>query len=158
MREYTQSLEFLTRCPPETAEIYHYWDSKRAGRPMPFRRDIDPLEIPARLPCLMLVDVVPPPEEFRYRLVGTLLCTVRGYDPTGRPVFENFFGKGLGRGRSEIQTLYRLVRDTGKPVFAWDSVAVPDPRLRDEGALLLPLTKTGTSVDMVMGYIHFVRF
>ncbi|MFD2264299.1 PAS domain-containing protein [Lacibacterium aquatile] len=158
MRTYTQSLEFLDRCPPATAEVYRYWAAKRAGKLMPRRADIDPMALKTYLPSLMLVDVVDPPDEFRYRLVGTLLCRARGYDPTGKPVFETFFGKGIGRERSEIQTLYRLVRDTCQPVFAWDSVTVPDPRLRDLGALLMPLSRDADNkVAMVMGYIHFER-
>lgn len=158
MRTYTQSLEFLDRCPPATAEIYHYWDAKRAGKLMPRRADIDPFELRSRLPSLMLVDVVPPPDEFRYRLVGTLLCQARGYDPTGKPVFETYFGKGIGRSREDIQAIYRAVRDTGKPAFAWDTVEVEDPRLSDKGALLLPLSRDKLDeVAMVLGYIHFER-
>jgi hypothetical protein len=35
------SLEFLDRCPAPVAAFYRYWDSKRAGRAMPSRADLD---------------------------------------------------------------------------------------------------------------------
>src|SRR5687768_5977288 len=49
-----------------------YWESKRAGRAMPARRDLDPvLEIPKLVPWVVLVDVLRDPLDFRFRLIGT---------------------------------------------------------------------------------------
>jgi hypothetical protein len=48
---------------------------------MPARRDLDPGDIPALLPYLMIVDKVD--DGFRYRLVGTATAREIGHDPTG---------------------------------------------------------------------------
>ena len=49
-----------------------YWESKRAGRRMPARRDLDPvLEIPNLLRWIILVDVLRDPLDFRYRVIGS---------------------------------------------------------------------------------------
>src|SRR3954471_8865936 len=72
--------------------VYEYWRGKAAGRAMPYRADIDPAELKPVLPALMLVDVVPDPRRFVYRLVGTHEVAGRGRDPTGLSVAEAFYG------------------------------------------------------------------
>jgi len=37
---------------------YRYWDAKRAGKSMPSRADIDPIEMPALLPHVVLLEVL----------------------------------------------------------------------------------------------------
>ena len=68
--------------------IYKYWDSKRQGRRMPSRSDMDPVEIPEFLSNVILVDVFYEPLWFRYRLVGTDRVKKRGFDPTGGRIWE----------------------------------------------------------------------
>lgn len=48
-----------------------YWQSKRHGRRMPSRADLDPCDIPRLLPNILLLDVTYQPLNFRYRLIGT---------------------------------------------------------------------------------------
>ncbi len=70
-------------------QLYAYWAAKRHGRRMPCRSDIDPVDIPRLLPNLMLLDVVPaaspsvPVHRYRFRLAGTAICQVAGFDLTG---------------------------------------------------------------------------
>ena len=63
--------------------IYKYWDSKRQGRRMPSRADMDPVEISEYLSNVILVDVFYEPLWFRYWLVGKDSAKKRGFDPTG---------------------------------------------------------------------------
>jgi len=63
---------------PETiskkiGEALTYWESKRSGRRMPARADIDPGEIRLLLPHVILLDVAHDPLDFRYRLIGTVI-------------------------------------------------------------------------------------
>lgn len=63
-------------CSPQNTskkigEALAYWESKRAGRRMPARVDIDPSEIRSLLPYVILLDVAHDPLDFRYRLIGT---------------------------------------------------------------------------------------
>ncbi|MBG06491.1 MAG: hypothetical protein CMM59_20710 [Rhodospirillaceae bacterium] len=51
------SAEFIQSRNERIRGIYEYWDSKRQGRRMPSRADIDPVEIPEYLSNVILVDV-----------------------------------------------------------------------------------------------------
>jgi hypothetical protein len=61
--------KFLHR--PENAaflEFYDYWRGKGAGKEVPARADIDPLDIPRLLANVFLMDVVAGnPRRFRFR-------------------------------------------------------------------------------------------
>src|SRR5690554_3316287 len=88
------TVEFLHFCDPRIRAFYSYWDAKRAGRLMPSRLDIDPAEIVAFLPSIIILDVVShAPLRLRYRLVGTMEAEARGGDPTGKLVGESFHGR-----------------------------------------------------------------
>src|SRR4051794_10782916 len=82
----------------ESRALYRYWQSLRRGRRLPARADVDPIEIPALLPNLILIDVEPSPLRFRYRLVGTRIVSYRAElqipDHTGRYAdeVEHHFG------------------------------------------------------------------
>ncbi len=62
--------------------LFEYWCSKRNGRLMPARRDIDPLEIPWALSKIFLIDFEPP-DVFRYRLAGQEVSDVFGRNLKG---------------------------------------------------------------------------
>ena len=68
-----------------------YWKRKRGSRPMPSRADILPTELREHLGWIVMVDVIPPRyEEFRYRLVGTLVNQYFLADATGKTIREAF--------------------------------------------------------------------
>ena len=56
---------------PKLLRLAEYWLSKRAGRPMPTRADIDPLDIVWALPSIYLVDYERASGTYRYRLAGS---------------------------------------------------------------------------------------
>ena len=58
---------------PINRQALAYWESKRAGRAMPSRDDVDPAEMVGFLPYVFLLDVRPAPLDFRYRLIGTIM-------------------------------------------------------------------------------------
>lgn len=76
-------------------EAHAYWASKRGRRPMPRRRDIDPVESPTLLPYLMLIDVLSDPLDFRYRLIGGEVHNISNGNYTGKRSSE-LPGKGRG--------------------------------------------------------------
>jgi hypothetical protein len=127
--------------------MYAYWAAKRGSRAMPRRSDIDPTEIPPRLlPGIMLVDVVPDPRRYVYRLVGTMEAEVRGYDPTGRSVGEAYFGENAEDG----MRCYDRVVETRAPVL--DPRPFLERRRGYKGAesLFLPLSNDDVAVNMIM--------
>lgn len=127
--------------------IFAYWQTKRGGRPMPRRSDLDPTEIPARLlPGITLVDVVPDARRYVYRLVGTMEAEVRGYDPTGKSVGEAYFGENL----EDATECYDRVVETCAPVL--DPLPFLERRRGYKGAqsLFLPLSNDGLAVNMIL--------
>ena len=150
----TTSLEFLQRCRPSTADFYRYWDTKRRGRRMPARSDIDPLEMKPWLTGTALIDVKrsPPgslvPYELRYRLVGMRPTLLRGRDVIGMRVETGYFGADLAAALEN----YRLVIEQKTLVYDWDRTPSSDGFARESETLLLPLSSDGETVDMVLVY------
>ena len=66
----------------DVLKFFDYWRSKRSGRNLPSRADIDPIEIPWALPWTFLMDYEAP-ETFRYRLAGQELADVFGRNLKG---------------------------------------------------------------------------
>ncbi|WP_395020705.1 PAS domain-containing protein [Dongia sp.] len=138
--------------------IYTYWLSKRGGRTMPRRADLDPTEIPPHLlPGITLVDVVADPRRYVYRLVGTKEAEVRGYDPTGKSVGEAFFGENA----EDATECYDRVVETRAPVL--DPVPFLERRRGYRGAesMFLPLSNDGIAVNMILVFFDpeaVVRF
>lgn len=152
---------FLDRCSPPIRRIWEYWNSCRGDRPMPSRRDLDPLDIPADLlPGILLTEVLRAPPWLRYRLVGTAQVALRGRDPTGQPVAGNYMGAHLGVKADETMLNYRIVIEKQVPVYTYNPVIgmAPDGTslrpspLRANSSLLMPLSSDGISVDMVFCY------
>lgn len=67
---------------PDVLRFFEYWRSKRRGRDVPSRADIDPIEIPWALPWTFLMDYEHP-SVFRYRLAGQQLTDVFGRNLKG---------------------------------------------------------------------------
>lgn len=72
---------------PNLFRFFEYWCSKRDGRVVPARTDIDPIDIPWALPWTFLMDFSAP-DVFRYRLAGQQLVDVFGYKLKGRTLEE----------------------------------------------------------------------
>lgn len=82
--------EFLAGCSEQVRQMYEYWKDKCAGRAMPQRSDIDPLDIARHLPNITLVDVVADARRYVYRVAGTREVDARGADSTGQSVLDRF--------------------------------------------------------------------
>jgi len=59
-----------------------YWQHKKGARLAPARTDIDPVDIAALLPRVMLIDVSTDPLDFRFRLAGTGIFKIHGAELT----------------------------------------------------------------------------
>ena len=149
----TTSRDFLERCRPTTADFYRYWDSKRRGRAMPSRADIDPLEMKPWLKGTALIDVTRDPKEptgyaLHYRLIGSRPTLLRGQNVTGMRVEIAYFGAS----REAALENYRLVIAEKTLVYDWDRTPSDDGFAREGETLLLPLSSDGETVDMVLVY------
>ncbi|WP_425404190.1 PAS domain-containing protein [Hwanghaeella sp.] len=63
-------------------KFFAYWQSKRSGRELPSRSDMDPIDIPWALSRSFLVDFEPP-DTFRYRVAGREIEEVFGCSMKG---------------------------------------------------------------------------
>ena len=140
----------LSAFAPDLAVFHRYWDSKRRGRRMPSRADIDPAEIVPFLPGVMLVDVVADQRRFVYRLVGTREVAMRGREPTGKPVGEGFYG---ATAEASIAS-YQDVVARCAPRLERREFTTPDGRFGREQVILLPLSGDGRRVNMILVYTH----
>ena len=145
--ERTSSLEVLSWCSPKTVALYGYWDARRGVRPMPRRADIDPVDMRAWLSRISLIDVAG--GTFRYRVVGTDIVALRGFDPTGRSVEAAWPSEDSDM----VQAAYAEVTETKSPVFCHPVERRPEERDPVVGVMLLPLSNDGAQVDQILGYL-----
>ncbi len=94
---------------PRLGALYAYWDVKRAGRAMPTRADLDPIEMRDWLGNLVLIDATAD-GRFVYRLYGTKFVDSFGLDMTGRSVDDLPADQ-----RERVRSDYEAVRSTGHP-------------------------------------------
>ncbi len=137
-----------SRCRPSTLAVYRYWDGKRAGRRMPSRRDLDPVEMKPWLSHMQLIDIFHNPRRMIYRLVGELDVTFRGYNPTGKSVEEC----SIGLTREETLRNYDIVIDQRTPLYDWSDYVSPTGYMRSQEEILLPLSDDDDLVNMVLTF------
>ena len=140
------------RHDPILGPVLAYWIEKRGSRSMPRKRDIDPIEIPARiLPNLQIIDVIDRGARFRYRLVGTASVDAFGSDYTGRYPDEMFSDDRL----NFIQSIYRTVYTTKIPLFSANRYHTPKNIDLFAYRIYMPLSEDDFDVSHVLGILRF---
>jgi hypothetical protein len=137
---------------PRLHQVYQYWQQKRGARPMPSRRDIEPVEMRTLLPHLMMIDVEPGPR-FRYRLFGTAVVEAFGSDPTGKCVDEVM----IGAYKTFLLGLYGDLVVSKKPIYSTSNYGGKRDTMLWTQRLMLPLSSDGTAVDKVLAIQVFVH-
>jgi|SRR5579864_4627300 len=133
-------------------DLFRYWDSKRAGRTMPAKRDIDPTEIPQLIPHIAIIDRIE--DRFRYRLVGTTISQELGKELTGQLVGSYV---GPAHYAAAVIDIYEHVFATRTPVFTTGEYRTASDLTQSISRLLLPLSEDNSAVNMVM-LSRVVRF
>ncbi len=139
---------------PTHAFVRAYWESKRRGRLMPARADIDPVEMKAHLGWIVLADVLPDGADFRLRLVGTLVTDYFLRDGTGRTIKESFAEADPAVTDSVLAAFRTVVRER-VPLRSFGRAGWLGQEFLDFDLLLLPLSADGEHVDIVMGAFTF---
>jgi hypothetical protein len=133
--------------------LYAYWAGKRAGRALPDRADIDPIEMKAWLGNLMLVERLDG-GDYLYRLYGSTFVNQFKVDMTGKRVNQ------LPEKQAEmLRSEYDAVVHSGIPMSR-RYTATFDYTSRDKRStwqverswerLALPLTAGGAEVKMLL--------
>jgi hypothetical protein len=142
-----------TRAPiSHHLDLYRYWLSKRGGRAMPARSDIDPADIPALLPYLCILDKAD--GRFRFRLVGSAVAQQFGHDLTGR-----FVGSYTGppERAATQQAIYDRVFTRAHPLFVAGEYHPGIGIIHKVSRFMLPLSDDGIDVDKVI-FTRVARF
>lgn len=135
---------------PSITELHEYWLSRRAGRAMPSRADINPADIPHLLPAIALVDVEPEPFRVRYRVVGTRLVQDMGHDFTGYYLDELRFDNP-----DELLALYQRSAQEKVPSFRTGTWRRPGSVVWGFETAILPLSEDGERVTQCLAIEDF---
>ena len=139
---------------PRVEQAYLYWRDKAAGRAMPGRADIDPIEIPKLLPDVMLVERLDE-GRYRYRLIGTENTRAHGVNATGRYLDEVLPGPDYA---AHVLKLYDECVETHRALYSeclFFSPARHEPE-RHTKVLFMPLSSDGEKVNMIFVIQVFV--
>lgn len=139
---------------PSFQDLVDYWHVKRAGRDLPLRSEIDPLELKSHMGSLIIIECLPDLTDFRFRLIGTNITSAFGRDSTGKTVRDLY----LAADPEYCEFVLRAYRDvvTKKSIgrFQTSLRAVHrDYRLQD--SLLLPLAASDGSATQILNKVLF---
>ncbi len=138
--------------PPRLEEFLAYWRSKGAADGQaPYKTAIDPIEIPALLPGLGIIEAHPQADgslRYRYRLLGTDHYTANGVEHTGSYLDALHTDEEMAR----VGALYARLLAGNQPHY-WRRPAA-DPNLRHTGfsRILAPLRDAEGSPRFLLGY------
>ena len=131
---------------PSLRALFDLWDTRRGSRQAPPRSDFSHQDLQPWFGHLMLLDCLDS-NEYRYRLYGTALTQLFGFDLTGKMV-----GASADRIGDKPQDEYAKVVRIGAPVY----ISRSSPSAREYlqvDKLALPLMEGGR-VTKILGAIY----
>ncbi len=131
---------------------YAYWRSRCAGR-LPARAMIDPADIPALLPHVVIHGVRRDPLDFVYRIVGAEVL---------RHMSENRTGQWMSaipeqKPPSRIWDNLATIAETGRPLLNRTPYTGPHREFLRMESVQLPLAADGARVDMILVFVDFLK-
>jgi hypothetical protein len=133
---------------PRLQQLYAYWQDRCRDGAYPARRDIDPSGFRFVLGHVFIVAVEPGPQ-FRYRLFGVNLARRAGYDLTSKLVDEI----PAADMRDFLRKHYQAMAAKPEPMLVRGKRHLSETRRFE--MLLLPLSDSGTGVDMILGALLY---
>ena len=130
---------------PTLRQVVEYWLARRGERVAPLRADIDPIDLHFALGYISLVEVRESPRRFYFRVDGSMQVELFGIDCTGKYLDECF---PVDHVRMTSES-YGAAVDSGQPQYHRRKILFNHRPLRYEVAIL-PLSSTGSSIDMLM--------
>jgi len=138
-----------TLIAPALQRLYQDWDDRRRGREFPARSDFDPRELKYVLGNLALIDVLRDPLRFRFRLHPTNMVARLGVDLTGKFIDELADRHHFLLAREH----FTVVVETRLPAVRNRHGVKTDHQVWNCEILVLPLSETGSNIDMLMGCV-----
>ena len=134
-------------------DVLAYWEKLRGARRMPARADFDPMAVRRHLPLIFMLDALPR-EEFRYRVVGTVISDFFGAGNVAGRTPEDVFGEA-----AEVALSPLRICTHERALYMHRASA--EWRHRDRTfvhyeVLLLPLGESDEAVDKVLCCAEFL--
>jgi hypothetical protein len=130
----------------EIRALYNYWDRLRAGRPCPYRAEIDPRDMAGDPRYLFVIEALEA-GNVRFRLAGSALLDAIGYDLRGMSARSIMAGQSR---ESFVALIDEILAETG---IGYARLLAPD-RVSVWEVLLLPLRSNFGRVDRLIGCLH----
>ncbi len=141
---------------PTLAFLRNYWDRCRGNRAMPSRADISPSDMKEHLGWVLLLDVLPGAEDFRFRTVGTRVTEYFLQDATGKTIKEAFAPFGEDTVKAVLATHRKVARE-GIVLRVYGGASLFGRAFLDFDAIYLPLSEDGATVNMILSGFTFDR-
>lgn len=139
---------------PQLRFLLRYWTELAGSRTMPRARDIDALEMRAALGYVNLLDVIEDGEDFRYRVFGSVVAAVSGYDMGGQPVSTL---KASPHIIEFTLASYRAAAQRGEPLLTEYRPPAPGQTVAWH-TLVLPLADAGgATIRLLVGSVPLAR-
>jgi len=148
---FAPTVDSIAARNPRLGRLHGYWSGKCAGRAMPSRTDIDPVEMKEWLGNLLLAEFFGDVENYRVRIDGSNLIAYGGMDRTGKGS-ETLTSN---EERAMIRQQYKAVLETAEPAYFESQFTNSEGRFLREQKLLLPLSNDGIVVNMVLAGIYY---
>ncbi|GAB4392807.1 MAG: hypothetical protein Tsb0032_09800 [Kiloniellaceae bacterium] len=131
---------------PLIRELFLYWRGKCDAGRLPRRADIDPADISKLMPNLLIADIEYDPFRVKYRLVGTRVVEMTGFEFTGSYLDEialpNFEGPFL--------ECYQRACERKEPIIARIKWSLTPEIVAEYDTCFLPLSDDGETVNMAL--------
>ena len=130
----------------EIRALYNYWERLRAGRPCPYRAEIDPRDMDGDARHLFVLEDLGQ-GNLRFRLAGTALIDAFGYELRGMSARSIMAGKAR-------ESFVALINETlAEPGVGYARLFAPDGVTVWE-VVLLPLRGNFGQIDRLIGCLH----
>jgi hypothetical protein len=129
------------------AFLHRYWNEKRGDRAMPARADLKVSELKDHLGWVIMVEVLP--DDFRYKLVGTLVTQYFLEDGTGKTVTEIYGPRSEGAAKG-VRAIFRKCARDAVVVRAFGDANWLARGYEKFDCLCLPLSDDGKTVNMIL--------
>lgn len=131
----------------QTRSLFSYWDRLRAGRPVPFRAEIDPRDMECDARNLFILESVGS-GNIRFRLAGSAIGDAFGMELRGMSIRAIMEGKS----RESIAALVEEVLD--EPGVGYARLIEDNDIATSWEVILLPLRSEFGTIDRVIGALH----
>lgn len=135
---------------PILRQIYLYWKSKCNYKVCPARADLDPTELPALLPHVLLIDVRREPFDLVIRLAGTQVVRGIGREITGLRLHD----VPVSDAATLFEAYARVARDS-RPRRIHGSCFIPPDRWPMVDRIVMPLASDGRTPDMLFAGVCY---